>query len=142
VLVLWRMCVGSYLSPRLKFNPTCQFEDDMQKLGKLFDVAVGQYQDGLPLHLSNPAQSAIAAMSAKEFNGKSAGEIQELLHSKHLLISNCEQGPLKFDKVGMATLCTSTHPFEVEGTPSPSRPPSILDSMPLTLFIICRRSVS
>jgi len=31
-----------------------QFQDDMEKLEKLLDTAVGQYQDGFPLHLSDP----------------------------------------------------------------------------------------
>jgi hypothetical protein len=103
----------------------------MRRLEELFDVAVGQYQDGLPLHLSNPAQSVVAVMSAMEFNRKSAGEIQEVLRSKHLLISDCEQGPLKFDKAGMATLCMPTHPIEVQGKRWTFARLSDLDSMNL-----------
>lgn len=56
-----------------------QFQDDMEKLEKLLDTAVEQYEDGFPLHLSNPTRSAIAIMSATDFGRKSAGEIQKVL---------------------------------------------------------------
>jgi len=89
----------------------------MKKLEKLFDTAVGQYEDGLPLHLSDPTRSCISIMSAAEFEQKTAGEIQELLRTKHLLISDCEKDEsFKFDQAGLDTLCLSIHPIEVQGT--------------------------
>ena len=99
-----------------------QFQDDMEKLEKLLDTAVGQYQDGLPLHLSDPTRSAIAILSATDFACKTPGEIQEILRTKHILISDCEHDPnFKFDKAGLDTLCLSMHPIEVQGK-SPSIP--------------------
>jgi len=89
----------------------------MEKLEALLDTAVGQYQDGLPLHLSDPTRSAIAIMSATDFECKTAGEIQEILRTKHLLISDCEEDKtFKFDKAGLDTLCLSMHPIQVQGT--------------------------
>ena len=91
----------------------------MEKLEKLLDTAVEQYQDGLPLHLSDPTRSAIAIMSSTDFGCKTAGEIQEVLRTKHLLISDCEQETtFKFDKAGLDTLCLSIHPIEVQGKSS------------------------
>lgn len=96
-----------------------QFKDTMEKLQKLLDTAVEQYQDGLPLHLSDPSTSAIAIMSATDFESKSAGEIQEVLRKKHILISDCETDKtFKFDKAGLDTLCMSIHPIKVQGKSS------------------------
>lgn len=91
----------------------------MEKLETLLDTAVGQYQDGLPLHLSDSTRSAITVISATDFECKSAGEIQEILRTKHILISDCEEDKdFKFDKAGLDTLCLSTHPIQVQGTSS------------------------
>ena len=88
----------------------------MEKLEKLLDIAVGEYQDGLPLHLSDPTRSAITVMSVTDFACKTAGEIQEVLQMKHILVSNCEHNPnFKFDKAGLDMLCLSMHPIEVQG---------------------------
>jgi hypothetical protein len=88
----------------------------MEKLEKLLDAAVEQYRDGFPLHLSDPTQSAIAVMSTTDFGQKTAGEIQEILRKKHILISDCEKDTnFKFDKAGLDTLCLSIHPIEVQG---------------------------
>ena len=88
----------------------------MEKLEKLLDTAAEQYQDGFPLHLSDPLRSAIAIMSATDFARKTDGEIQEVLRTKHLLISNCEEDKtFKFNKTGLETLCLSIHPIEVQG---------------------------
>jgi hypothetical protein len=91
----------------------------MEKLEKLLDAAVEQYQDGFPLHLSDPTRSAIVIMSATDFGSKSAGEIQEVLRSKHLLISDCETNKtFKFYEAGLDTLCMSIHHIEVQGKSS------------------------
>jgi hypothetical protein len=91
----------------------------MEKLENLLDTAVEQYQDGFPLHLSDPTRSAIVLMSATDFGQKSAGEIQEVLRMKHILISDCEKDTtFKFDKAGLDTLCLSIHPIEVQGKSS------------------------
>jgi len=88
----------------------------MEKLENLLETVVGQYQDGLPLHLSDPTRSAITIMSATDFACKTAGEIQEVLRTKHILISDCEHDTnFKFDKAGLGTLCLSMHPIEVQG---------------------------
>jgi hypothetical protein len=88
----------------------------MKKLEKLFDTAISQYEDGFPLHLSDPTRSCISIMSSMDFESKTAGEIQEVLRTKHLLISDCEKDEtFKFDKAGLDTLCLSIHPIEVQG---------------------------
>lgn len=88
----------------------------MKKLEKLFDTAISQYKDRLPLHLSDPTRSCISIMSVMDFECKTAGKIQEVLRMKHLLISDCEKDTMfKFDKAGLDTLCLSIHPIEVQG---------------------------
>jgi hypothetical protein len=96
-----------------------QLQSEMQNLENLLYTAVDQYQDGFPLHLSDPNRSAVAIMSATDFGHKTAGEILEVLRTKHILISNCEKDSnFKFDKAGLDTLCMSIHPIEVQGKPT------------------------
>jgi hypothetical protein len=110
--------VAFFLS-KCSYSHSNKFQDDMEKLERLLDIAVKQYQDGFPLHLSDPTRSAIAIMTATDFGHKTAGEIQELLRKKHLLISDCEKDTtFKFDKAGLDTLCLSVHPIEVQGRSS------------------------
>ena len=53
---------------------------------------------------------------------KTAGEIQEVLQMKHILVSDCEHAlNFKFDKAKLGTLYLSMHPIEVQGK-SPSSP--------------------
>ena len=87
----------------------------MIKLKKLLNTAVKQYENGLPLHLSNPERSAFTTMSELEFLRMSTGDIQELLRRKHILISDCFFQPLDFDKAGMRTLCPPWQTIEVQG---------------------------
>jgi hypothetical protein len=87
----------------------------MIKLEKLLNTAVKQYENGLPLHLSNPERSAFTTMSELEFLRMSTGDIQELLRRKHILISDCFFQPLDFDEAGMRTLCPPWQTIEVQG---------------------------
>jgi len=90
----------------------------MEKMEKLLGIAVGQYEQGLPLHLSDPKRSAFVVMSEAKFKEMGAGEIQELLRTKHVLISDCADDhgePISFDEQGMRTLCLPMHEFQVQG---------------------------
>lgn len=110
------LMLASFLFQMFTKSHSNQFQDDMEKLENLFMAAVGQYHNGYPLHLSDPTKSAIAIFSATDFGCKTAGEIQELLRTKHLLISDCEKdATFKFDKAGLDTLCLSIHPIQVQG---------------------------
>ena len=87
----------------------------MEKFERLFQVVMEQYENGLPLHLTNPERSVFATMSESEFLDKSSREIQDLLRHKHILISDCAFEQLKFDKDGLRTLCPPWETFEVQG---------------------------
>jgi hypothetical protein len=93
----------------------CQFKDDMIKLEKLLEMALKQYENDLPLHLSNPDRSSIATMSELDFLRLTAGEVQELLRRKHILISDCCFQQLDFDEAGLRTLCPPWQSIEVQG---------------------------
>jgi len=87
----------------------------MIKLEKLLNTAIGQYENGYPIHLSNPMGSAIAVMSESHFQMLSASEIQYILRYKHILISDCAAQGLKFDMEGLRTLCSPKDTIEVHG---------------------------
>jgi len=88
----------------------------MIKLEKLLDAAVAQYEEGYPIHLSNPLDSAITVMSESHFQTLSASDVQYLLRYKHILIRDCAAQGLQFDKDGLRTLCSPKDTIEVHGT--------------------------
>jgi hypothetical protein len=82
---------------------------------KLLDTAVAQYENGYPIHLSNPMKSAITVMSESHFLMLSALEVQHILRNKHILISDCAAQGLQFDRDGLRTLCSPKDTIEVHG---------------------------
>jgi len=98
----------------------------MEKIERILDAAVAQYEQGLPLHLSDPTRSALAVMSEAEFKKMEADEVQKLLRTKHILISDCaDNESLNFDEQGMRTLCLPMKEFEVQG-----------GSIPFVIFLL------
>ncbi len=87
----------------------------MRKLEKLLTKVMEQYEGGLLLHLIESDRLAVATMSESEFLNKTAGEIQEVLRYKHILISDCASQLLEFDKDGLRTLCPPWETIEVQG---------------------------
>jgi hypothetical protein len=92
-----------------------QFEEDMVKLENLLAAAVAQYEDGLPIHLSNPQQSSITTLSETDFQKMSAKEVQDTLRHTHILVSGCTFQHLEFDRDGLKTLCSPRDTIEVQG---------------------------
>ena len=87
----------------------------MKKLEKFLNTAVEQYENGLPLHLTNPNRSAFATMSESEFLNKSSRDKQELIQHKHILITDCAFQQLKFDEDGLRILCPPWKTIEIQG---------------------------
>jgi hypothetical protein len=88
----------------------------MIKLEKLFDTAVAQYEDGYPIHLSNPMDSEITVIPESQFQTMSASEVQYILRYKHILITDCAAQGLQFNRDGLKTLCSPMDTIEVHGT--------------------------
>jgi hypothetical protein len=105
-----------------------QFEEDMVKLDNLLAAAVEQYEDGLPIHLSNPQQSSITTMSESDFQKMSAKEVQDMPRHTHILVSGCALQRLEFDKDGLKTLCSPRDTIEVQGEAWNLIATSVLDS--------------
>jgi hypothetical protein len=97
-------------------------------LENLLDACVAQYENGLPLHLSNPKASAITTMSESHFLEMSAQEVQETLRHTHILISDCAVQPFDFDRDGMRTLCSPRDAIEVHGEFGNSFSTSVVNS--------------
>jgi hypothetical protein len=87
----------------------------MVKLYKLLDTAAQQYENGYPIHLSNPEKSAITTMSESHFLKMSTKEVQDTLRHKHILISDCAAQGFQFDRDGLRTLCSPKDTIEVHG---------------------------
>ena len=69
------------------------------------DAVVGQYSDGLPLHIANPTRSAFRILSQAEFDKMSDREVIDGLRKQHFLITGTSEPPLAFDEDGMRTAC-------------------------------------
>lgn len=87
----------------------------MIKLEKLLSLAVAQYENGYPIHLSNPTKSAITAISESHYLTMTAKEVQDTLRHSHILISDCAAQALQFDRDGLRTLCSPMDIIEVHG---------------------------
>ena len=87
----------------------------MRKMEKLLETAVAQYEDGYPIHLSNPKKSAITAMSMSHYEKMTIKEVQDTLRNTHILISDCVGPALQFNRDGLRTICSPNVTIEVHG---------------------------
>jgi hypothetical protein len=88
-----------------------------------FNSAIrSNFVDGLPLHVSDPVHSAFCIMTQAKFEEKSTQEVQSIMRSKHILITNMSTPALAFDARGLASLTTLSTITDVQGS--------------LTLFIL------
>ena len=69
-----------------------QFQEDMIKMEKLLDAAVAQYENGLPIHLSNPKKSAITVMTESQYLKMTAKEVQDTLRHNRCPGPSIRQG--------------------------------------------------
>lgn len=100
----------------------------MSKMEKLLDTAVAQYEDGYPIHLSNPSKSAITAISMSQYQKMTVKDIQDTLRKTHILISDCDGLALQFNRDGLRTICSPNDTIEVHGRFRVSFPTSVVDS--------------
>jgi hypothetical protein len=62
------------------------------------------YIDGLPLHIANPARSTFKVMMEEEYQSSSTTEIQNILRTKHILVTDRQKSKHRFDENGLRTL--------------------------------------
>ena len=91
-------------------------QDNLEKLENLLAAGVAEYQDNLPIHLSNPQESCIVVLTEEEYAGMSDRQIQNLLRNKNLLISESQVAPMKFDEDGLRTVAPLYTKIEIQGT--------------------------
>ena len=74
------------------------------------------FVDGLPLHISDPVNSAFCIMTQAEFEEKSVGEVQSIMQRKHVLITDMSFSTLAFDARGLASLTTLSTVTDIQGS--------------------------
>ena len=65
-----------------------QVEDDLTLLNTFNEAVIAGFQDGLPLHISNPEKSVFSIMTESEFENKTVEEIQEIIQQKHIVVKD------------------------------------------------------
>jgi hypothetical protein len=73
------------------------------------------FQDGLPLHVSNPEKSVFAIMTESAYEKKTVKEIQEIFRHKHIVITEMRTTPLHFDARGLSTLTGLSTIADIQG---------------------------
>jgi hypothetical protein len=90
-------------------------EEDLDLLQR-FDSAVRRsFVNGLPLHVSDPVNSAFCAMTKVEFERKAVGEIQGIMRRRHILITDMDSPALDFDPRGLSSLTTLSTVTDIQG---------------------------
>lgn len=87
----------------------------MKKMENVMDEVTRQYQDGLPLHIADPARSAFRILTQAEFDRMSDREVIDGLRKQHFLITGTSDPPLAFDEHGMRTICHLKTVVELQG---------------------------
>jgi hypothetical protein len=83
---------------------------------KAFDSAINAgFVNGLPLHVSDPENSAFFVVTEAEFESKSVEEIQEIFRRKHILVTDMRSATLKFGPRGLSTLTTLSTVTDIQG---------------------------
>lgn len=79
-------------------------------------VVESGYIDGSPLHIANPARSAFKIMTEEEYQSSPIATIQNILRTKHILITDREKSKQQFDEKGLRTLRSNLNDaFTVQG---------------------------
>jgi hypothetical protein len=82
-----------------------------------FNLAIrSNFVDSLPLHISDPINSAFCIMTQAEFEEKSVQEVQSIMRRKHILITDMSTPTLEFDARGLASLTTLSTITDIQGS--------------------------
>jgi len=63
------------------------------------------YVGGVPLHIARPDDSIFRVMPEAEYLQKSPSEVQEIMRTQHIVVTDRLEPPLEFDKNGLRSLC-------------------------------------
>ena len=69
-----------------------------------FDRVESGYENGQPLHISNPDRSGFAILSFEKFQNMSAQDVQELFRHKNVVVTGCQHPNVQFNEAGLRTL--------------------------------------
>jgi len=97
--------VSTRVKSYLNFLNPCQHPEILETILDFEKAVAANYVNGLPLHIARPEDSIFHIIPEVEYQAKSPREIQEILRTKHILVTNHSEPPLKFDKHGLRTLC-------------------------------------
>jgi len=85
-------------------HSSCQYVDYIHRLKHFFERVESGYENGQPLHITDPDCSGFAIISDAEFRAMSAHDVQELFCCKNVVVTGCKHPNLKFDESELRTL--------------------------------------
>lgn len=89
------------------------------------------YVDGVPLHIARPNDSIFCIMPEAEYLQKSPREVQEILRTQNIVITDRSESSLEFDKKGLRSLCQNlSNSVTIQGLPYYTSPFIISKSFP------------
>lgn len=91
-------------------------EKSLQTLVHLWALVEKGYVAGTALHIAKPEQSVFRVMTDAEYRSSSIADIQNILRTRHILITHRPESEHQFDKEGLRTLRTNFKDgFKVQG---------------------------
>ena len=80
-----------------------------------YEAIRARYQEGRPLHLSDPDKSVFVVMDEMEYEAKTVPEIQEIFRRKHIIVTEMRSPPLQFNEEGLSTLAALNSVTHIQG---------------------------
>lgn len=71
--------------------------------------------DGIPLHVRKPELSVFKVLAFSEFEQLSVKEVQNMLRTQHLLLTNEPSSRLEFNMKGLRTLRNASNTVTIQG---------------------------
>lgn len=95
-----------------------QVKEDIAYLEAFDDAINAGFANHLPLHVSDPANSAFIVMTEAEFKERSVEDIQAIYRHKHILVTEMSTSTLKFDGKGLSSLTALSAVTDIQGASS------------------------
>lgn len=81
-----------------------QNEADLKRLADVVDALKSSYVGGKPLHVAAPDKSVFRVCTSSEFNELGDAKVQQILQSRHILVTGIEGPEVTFDLEALSEL--------------------------------------
>lgn len=102
-----------------------QARSTVSKFQSFVDGVRASFVEGLPPHVARSAESVFCILSSAEYESKSHQEIQNILREKHIIVTETQFYPMKFDETGLESLKALDATIDIQGNAITDQNPQI-----------------